>query len=148
MIPTEENTPKAIQQVSFVEHKLRAERLHGLSLAASFGSLFYLIALEELLPPTSSQNSWAIHIAWYMAYLSCLLGSVHIWLEMLLPFHAANMAAEAMRDITAIGEGNVRDRADRKTRRFLMWGLPLFGHIAFLIAVFLLSAFYRVSNFH
>jgi hypothetical protein len=148
MIKADANAPEAIQQKSSVEYKSRADRLHVLSLAAAFGSLFYLIDLEGLLPQISSQNPWAIQIAWYMAYLSCLFGSVHIWLEMLLPFHAANMAAEAMRDFAAIGEDEVRERAVRKTRRFLMWGLPLFGHIACLIGVFLMSAYYRMSNFH
>ncbi len=55
-------------------HEELSSRFHGLTLAASFGALAYLISLETLLPPATSESPLAIQIAWCAAYLSANLG--------------------------------------------------------------------------
>jgi len=146
MLPSDADIQKAIDAKSSAAHKELANKLHALSLAGAFGSLFYLMSLEQLLPPATSEARWALQVAWYLVYPSCVFGSIHLWLEMMLPIHARNMAAEAARDLPKLGEAGVREQAERKTKRFLMWGLPLFAHTIFLIGVFVFSAFYRFSN--
>jgi len=146
MPPSDADIQKAIDAKSSTAHKELANKLHSLSLAGAFGCLFYLMSLEELLPPATSEASWALRVAWYLVYPSCVLGSIHLWLEMMLPTHARNMAAEAARDLPKLGEAGVCAQAERKTKRFLMWGIPLFAHTAFLIGVFVFSAIYRLSN--
>jgi hypothetical protein len=146
MPDTDADIQKVIDAKSSLAHKELANRLHALSLAGAFGSLFYLMSLEQLLPPATSEAPWALRTAWYFVYLSCVFGSIHLWLEMMLPVHARNMAVEAARDFPTLGEAGVRAQAERKTKRFLMWGIPLFGHVVFLIGVFVFSAIYRFSN--
>jgi hypothetical protein len=51
-----------------------AGKFLGLSIAVSFGSLAYLISLETLLPPATSESPLTIQISWCAAYLSANLG--------------------------------------------------------------------------
>ena len=128
-------------------HEELASRFHALSLAASFGALAYLISLETLLPPATSGSPLAIQISWCAAYLSAILGSLHIVIQLLGPFHAYNMTVESLRDLPALGEQAVQDRAARKTRRFSMWAIPHRGHLGFLLLTLVSAAYYRVANF-
>jgi hypothetical protein len=145
-MPNAETERRDIRQESEADHKARADRLHALSLAAAAGSLFYLIGLEELLPPEVSQCPWAIRTAWYMAYLSVTFGSIHLWLEMFLPIHAANLATEAAKAVHNMGKEAVLARAKQKISRHLLWGIPVYVHVACLFFVFFFSAIYRFSN--
>ena len=109
-----------LEKKSDAHHKELANKFLGLSLAVAFGSLAYLISLEQLLPPVTSGSPLAIQISWCAAYLSAIFGSLHLWLEMLLPLHSYNMAVEAIRDVQKLGYDLVDVRSDRKTRRFLV----------------------------
>jgi hypothetical protein len=146
MIPIDKDTPPNIREKSWGHYKERSDKLYQLSLAASFGTLFYLLSLEDLLPPATSERIWALQASWYMIYVSCVFGAIQLWLEMLRPLHAAKMTAEAVRDIPKVGEAEVYRRAEKKTNRFFMWGIPVFLHISLLVGTFVFSGFYRFSN--
>ena len=104
--PSNESCPKTVGDVlaeleiqSDAHHKELAGKFLGLSIAVSFGSLAYLISLETLLPPATSESPLAIQISWCATYLSAILGSLHLWLEMLLPRHAYNAAKKSILDV-------------------------------------------------
>ena len=137
---------ETLWQRSCVLHKELANKFHGLTTAAAFGTLWYLLDLEQHLPPAASRSPLAIQISWHAAYLSCVFGAIHLWLEMFLPIHAYNAAAKSILDFREFGESEAVRLADRRTRRAMMWGLPAYAHVFFLIAAFVAAAFYKASN--
>ena len=152
--PSNESCPKTVGDVlaeleiqSDAHHKELAGKFLGLSIAVSFGSLAYLISLETLLPPATSESPLAIQISWCATYLSAILGSLHLWLEMLLPRHAYNMAVEATRNFPEHGYVRVSVRAAQKTRRFLFHSWLHHWHIILLLLAIFSAAFYRAANF-
>jgi len=145
-IRTVSDVLSALQNQSDAHHKELANKFLALSIAVAYGSLAYLISLEQLLPPATSGGPLAIQIAWCAAYISVVFGSLHLWLEMLLPRHAYNMAVEAIRDMAILSEEEIESRSYQKTQRFLFYGWIHHVHIISLLLVIIASAYYRFYN--
>ena len=137
----------SIERQSDLHHKELADKFLGLSLSVAFLLPAFLISLETLLPPTTSESPLAIQISWCAACLSAIFGALHLWLEMLLPRHAYNMAVEATRDLHLLGVAGVHERAARKTHRFLLGFLLHHAHVILLFVAIVSIAWYRAANF-
>ena len=147
MSSEEDMSPEELWKKSMKLHKDLANKFHSLTTAAAFGTLWFLLSLEQHLPLADSQNAGALKLSWYAASFSCVFGTVHLFLDMFLPLHSYNIAAKAVREFPTYGAEETSKRAKRRTNRCLMWGIPARLHFLALAVAFLSAGFYRFSNF-
>ena len=127
-------------------HKKSADTFRALSLAGAFGSLFFLKELEGLIPPETAEWAWALWCSWAFAYLSCVMGSIHLWLEMMFPLRVHGLAAGMPEPNEAWPEARILKRIEEKQAAYMLHHIPFFLHIVLLIGVFVCAAAYRFSN--
>lgn len=127
-------------------HKSLADTFHALSLAVAFGSLFFLIELEGLLPPKESDSVCALWSAWVLAYLSCVAGAIHLWLEMMFPLRVWGLAERMPEPNDVWPKDRILKRIESKQAAYQWHGIPCFLHLIFLLGVFVSAAIYRFSN--
>jgi hypothetical protein len=135
-----------IQEILLSRHKSLSDAFHLLSLAVAFGSLFFLIDLEELVLPEKAKCVPALWFAWSFAYLSCVAGSIHLWLDMMFSLRMHGLAEGMPETSEKWPENRIVDHIERRQATYGWHGVPCFLHTILLIGVFVSAAIYRFSN--
>lgn len=135
-----------IQARLLSRHKSLSDSFHLLSLAVAFGSLFFLIDLEGLVPPENAKCSLALWFAWSSAYLSCVAGSIHLWLEMMFPLRMHGLAEGMPEPNETWPKNRILDHIERRQAAYGWHGILCFLHTILLISFFVSAAIYRFSN--
>jgi hypothetical protein len=135
-----------IQEILLSRHESLSDAFHLLSLAVAFGSLFFLIDLEGLVPSEKAKCVPALWFAWSSAYLSCVAGSIHLWLEMMFPLRMHGLAEGMPEPSETWPASRILNRIERRQAAYDWHGVLCFLHTFLLIGVFVSAAIYRFSN--
>ena len=104
-------------------HMKRAEELFRLSLAAAYGSLFFLLQLEKLVPLESRNNGNLLHIAWTLSWISILAGTIQLVVDTIAPLADIGTVGNLSRKIAAGDFVSERD-IDALLERNVLWNIP------------------------
>ena len=141
------NTEEDLWEQSAKEHKELSDKFHVSTTALAFGSLWYLQSLEEHLPLSEAQYPMVLQIAWYCAYLSCVFGGVHLWIDMFRPIRAYNAGNLAKLAYLSGDHDTLTRIVQQATRRTFWVTIPAWCHLLFLVILFVAAGFYKAANF-
>lgn len=142
----EADRAKVLEELSS-RHKMLSDRFGAMTLAASFGSLFLLMNLEGTIPKATANSTQVLCWAWGFAYLSCVFGAIHLWLEMMFPprMHGLTVGMPLQPNETWT-QDLILKRIAEKQSGYMWHNIPFFLHLILLIGVFVTAATYRFSN--
>ena len=128
-------------------HEMLSDRFGAMSLAVAFGSLFLLMDLEGLIPKETASMTQVLCWAWGFAYLSCVFGAIHLWLEMMFPLRMHGLAVGMpLQPNETWTHDLILKRIAEKQSGYMCHNVPFFLHMILLICVFVTAAIYRFSN--